>query len=147
MAVERAANEIRGITEADRLLPVMRQILLLAAIRDDTAAPEAASVEELPELAAEEIVHAVLGREELLRDSESELALAAGETFLRGLWNGDDEADDLLDGERTARGLSPKRDSRVRRHSAKAPPWRAELLALTQVVLLGGSTGPFQHRM
>jgi hypothetical protein len=105
MAVERAADEIRGITEADRLLPVLRQILLLAAIRGDTAAPEVASIEELPELAAEEIAHAVLSREELLRDSERELALAERETYLRGLWNGEDEADDLLDGEGTARRL------------------------------------------
>ncbi|SHN22650.1 coiled-coil domain-containing protein [Actinacidiphila paucisporea] len=101
MAVERAADEIRGITEADRLLPVLRQILLLGAIRDDTAVPDAASIEELPELAAVEIAHPVLSREELLRDSERELAKR--ETYLRGLWNGEDEADDLEEGLREAR--------------------------------------------
>ena len=56
-AVQRAADEIRGATDADRLLPVLRQVLLLRALRDGATLPDPAAIESLPELPAEEVAH------------------------------------------------------------------------------------------
>jgi hypothetical protein len=93
MAVERSAHELRGATDADRLLPVLRQALLLVALRDGSSLPNPASVEWLPELSAAEMEHPTLTLEELLRDSRQELE--AQEASLRAIWCDEGDEPDL----------------------------------------------------
>lgn len=92
-AVERSAYEIRGVTDADRLLPVLRQAMLLLALRDGSPLPQPDALDSLPEVAPTETSHPVLSLDELLRDSDQELK--STEESLRRIWCDDDDASEL----------------------------------------------------
>ncbi|MFI9722651.1 hypothetical protein ACIHFE_23830 [Streptomyces sp. NPDC052396] len=65
-AVEQSAYEIRGATDAGRLLPLVRRAMLLLALRDGTPPPAAGALEALPETAPAEAGHPALPLEELM---------------------------------------------------------------------------------
>jgi hypothetical protein len=92
-AVEQSAYEIRGATDADRLLPLVRRAMLLLALRDGTPPPAAGALESLPEITPAEAGHPTLTLEELMRDSERELG--SHEEALRKIWCDEDDAAEL----------------------------------------------------
>ncbi|WP_406725113.1 hypothetical protein WJ438_11240 [Streptomyces sp. GD-15H] len=100
-AVQRATYEIRGATDGDSLLPILRQVLLLQALRDGAVLPDLAAIESLPELPAEEVAHPTLPLEELLRDSERELE--EREASARQIWCDEGDEADLEDALHEAR--------------------------------------------
>lgn len=126
-AVERAAYEIRGATDADRLLPVLRQVLLLRALQDGDTPPDPAEIESLPELPAEEAAHPILTREELLRDSQQELE--EREASLRQIWCDEGDEAELEDALHAARTEAVQdRATRAGRHLMKLCDYIAEEL-------------------
>lgn len=126
-AVQRAADEIRGATDADRLLPVLRQVLLLRALRDGATLPDPAAIESLPELPAEEVAHPTLTWEELLRDSRKELE--EREASARQIWCDEGDEADLEDALHEARAEAIQdRATRAGRHLMELCEYIAEEL-------------------
>jgi hypothetical protein len=126
-AVQRAAYEIRGATAGDRLLPILRQVLLLQALRDGGALPDPAAIESLPELPAEEVVHPTLTLEELLRDSQRELE--EREASARQIWCDEGDEADLDDALHEARTDATRdRATRAGRHLMELCEYIAEEL-------------------
>ncbi|MFI0007267.1 hypothetical protein [Streptomyces globisporus] len=111
IAVERSAYELRGATDTGRLLPVLRQALLLVALRDGSSLPDPTSIELLPELSDTVMEHPTLSLEELLRDSKQELE--AQEESLRTIWCDEDDEPELEDHLHEAR-LDSVRDRATR---------------------------------
>ncbi|GGU06934.1 hypothetical protein GCM10010272_60260 [Streptomyces lateritius] len=83
-AVERAAYEIQGSVAAQRLLPLVRRAMLLLALREGSSLPDLGVMESVPELAPVDAAHPSLTWEELMRDSERDLA--SSEESLRKIW-------------------------------------------------------------
>lgn len=110
-AVQQAAYEIRGTTDAGRLLPLVRRAMLLQALRDGSALPTLGALEAVPELPPSEVDHPVLSWEELMRDSTQELK--AHEEKLRSIWRGAEDDYELEDGLHEAR-LDAASDRAVR---------------------------------
>ncbi|MFH9862504.1 hypothetical protein [Streptomyces sp. NPDC017202] len=128
-AVQRSTYEIRGATNGDRLLPVLRQALLLRALRDGdgTTLPDPAEIETLPELSAEESAHPTLTWEELLRDSQRELE--EREASARHIWCDEDDEADLDDALHEARtDVIRDRATRAGRHLMELCEYIAEEL-------------------
>ncbi|MFD4599875.1 hypothetical protein ACFWPQ_17845 [Streptomyces sp. NPDC058464] len=126
-AVQRATYEIRGATDGDRLLPVLRQALLLQALRDGAALPDPAAIETLPELPAEEVAHPTLTLEELLRDSQRELE--EREASARQIWGDEGDEADLEDALHEARtDVIRDRATRAGRHLMELCEYIAEEL-------------------
>ncbi|MFF9777034.1 hypothetical protein ACF1HJ_25675 [Streptomyces sp. NPDC013978] len=124
-AVERAAYEIRGATDADRLLPVLRQVLLLRALRDGDTPPDPAAIESLPKLPPEEAAHPTLTWEELLRDSQKELE--EREASARQIWCDEGDEADLEDALHRARAEAIQdRATRAGRHLMELCEYIAE---------------------
>ncbi|KUO12470.1 hypothetical protein [Streptomyces sp. DSM 15324] len=94
-AVQRSVYEIRGATDADRLLPVLRQVLLLRALWEGATLPDPAAIESLPELPPEDMAHPTLTWEELRRDSQQELE--EREASARRIWCDEDDEAELQD--------------------------------------------------
>lgn len=131
-AVQRAAYEIRGATDADRILPVLRQVLLLRALRDGDSLPDPAAMESLPEMPAEETAHPTLTREELLRESQQELE--EQEASLRQIWCDEGDEAELEDALHEARVQAIQdRATRAGRHLMELCQYIAEELCPTLV--------------
>ncbi|MFF4346330.1 hypothetical protein [Streptomyces sp. NPDC001530] len=114
-AVQRSTYEIRGATDGDSLLPILRQVLLLQALRDGATLPDPAAIESLPELPAEEVAHPTLTLEELLRDSQRELE--EREASARQIWCDEGDEADLEDALHEARTEAIRdRATRAGRH-------------------------------
>ncbi|MDX2591794.1 hypothetical protein PV343_05820 [Streptomyces sp. WI03-4A] len=124
-AVQRAAYEIRGATDGDSLLPIVRQVLLLQALRDGVTLPDPAAIESLPELSAEEVAHPTLTLEELWRDSEMELK--EREESARQIWCDEGDEADLEDALHEARTEAIQdRATRAGRHLMELCEYIAE---------------------
>lgn len=124
-AVQRAAYEIRGVTDGDSLLAILRQVLLLQSLRDGATLPDPAAIESLPELPAEETAHPTLTLEELRRDSERELK--EREESARQIWCDEDDEADLDDALHEARTDAIRdRATRAGRHLIELCEYIAE---------------------
>ncbi|MEU7383250.1 MULTISPECIES: hypothetical protein [unclassified Streptomyces] len=124
-AVQQAAYEIRGATDGDSLLPILRQVLLLQALRDGGSLPDSGAIESLPELPAEDVAHPTLTLEELLRDSEKELK--GREESARQIWCDEGDEADLEDALREARTEAIRdRATRAGRHLIELCEYIAE---------------------
>ncbi|OIJ67824.1 hypothetical protein WN71_010710 [Streptomyces mangrovisoli] len=114
-AVQRSTYELRGATDGDSLLPVLRQALMLQALRDGGMLPDLGVIEQLPELPAEELAHPTLTLEVLLRDSEK--GFNEREASLRRIWCEEGEEADLEDALQDARAEAIRdRANRAGRH-------------------------------
>ncbi|WP_221357206.1 hypothetical protein [Streptomyces beigongshangae] len=74
---------------------MLRQALLLMALRDGSSLPDPTSIESLPELSDAVMEHPTLSLEKLLRDSKQEFE--AQEESLRTIWCDEDDEPELED--------------------------------------------------